>query len=165
MAITLKHVFDSSPPWLVRSDAAMPMLIRSIAECGGRLSTVVRSLDGRAMNTVAGVFKEFSEALEFPEYFGYNSAAFDECMADLSWLPAGVYVLVIADAEHVLADELSELPWLIASLRNVCHEWSEPVAEGEAWDRKAKPFHVIFCYSPGAFDRLRREIALLPKVL
>lgn len=32
--------------------------------------------------------------LNFPDYFGWNWDALDECLRDLSWLPAGKIVLV-----------------------------------------------------------------------
>jgi hypothetical protein len=47
----------------------------------------VRIVRGRKMRGYQGLFDEFSAALQFPWYFGENGNAFDECLADLSWLP------------------------------------------------------------------------------
>lgn len=39
------------------------------------------------------LFLFFSEKLSFPDYFGYNWDAFDECINDLSWLDAERIIL------------------------------------------------------------------------
>jgi hypothetical protein len=38
-----------------------------------------------------------AELLRFPDYFGENWDAFEECMRDLSWMPPGPIVLVHSD--------------------------------------------------------------------
>ena len=61
------------------------------------------------MRTVAAFFNEIASALQFPPYFGENWAAFEDCMRDLDWLPASAYVLVLWDAEELLADEPADV--------------------------------------------------------
>lgn len=39
------------------------------------------------------LFATFAELLKFPDYFGNNWDAFDECIQDLSWLPNGPVVV------------------------------------------------------------------------
>lgn len=39
----------------------------------------------------------FSHLLQFPDYFGNNWDAFEECLRDLSWLPEGPVVLAHSD--------------------------------------------------------------------
>jgi hypothetical protein len=50
----------------------------------GSWAVVIRGAECR---TEHDLFAEFSAALQFPRYFGWNWAAFEECVADLSWLP------------------------------------------------------------------------------
>ena len=51
---------------------------------------------GDRMRSYDGLFDEFAAAMQFPWYFGYNGNAFDECIADLSWIDPGAgYALVI----------------------------------------------------------------------
>lgn len=40
---------------------------------------------------------ELAESLSFPDYFGQNWDALDECLRDLSWLPAGAVSIVHRD--------------------------------------------------------------------
>src|SRR5437868_567642 len=65
----------------------------------------VRWLRGKHMPTVEHMFNEFAAALQFPYYFGENWAAFDECLADLAWLPATGYLITVFDSEYLLAKE------------------------------------------------------------
>ena len=97
------------------------------------------------MRTLQGLFDEFAAALQFPWYFGENADAFNECLADLGWLPPHEgYVIVINDPGEVLGAEAeSALRWLVDSLSLASKEWARPVEQGEWWDRPAVPFHVV----------------------
>lgn len=96
------------------------------------------------MRTVKTMFDEFGAAMQCPYYFGENWPAFDECISDLSWMPSTRYVLIIAGAEEMLADEpLVELEVLRDVLLRAGEAWAQPVSAGEAWDRPSVPFHVI----------------------
>lgn len=160
----LSRICLASPPWFARTAIAPAKIIESLYDAAGQTTMVVRTVNGRNMTTLAGVFEEFSKALEFPDYFGHNSAAFDECMVDLSWLTADSYAVVITNSDDLLTSEPSELSWLIDSLCRICEEWAQPIADGEAWDRLAKPFHVILHYESDRHGALQRIITDMPKL-
>lgn len=97
------------------------------------------------MRTVGNLFDEVSAALQFPYYFGENWSAFDECLADMDWLPSpvGIVVLVL-DAVEVLADEpATELSTLGRAIAHAAETYAEAINSGEWWDRPALPFHVV----------------------
>ena|ERR1035437_1390290 len=125
----------------------------------------VRFLRGKKMATVQSMFDEFAAALQFPYYFGSNWAAFDECLADLAWLPATAYVLTIWDSAALLAKESTEYEILFGILERVCVEWSTPIAVGESWDRPAVPFHVVFHSNLENSWDLPSRIAAVPSIL
>lgn len=106
---------------------------------------MVRTVRGRKMRTTRQLFDECGAALQFPDYFGENFAALDECLADLDWLPMGAgLVLRVTEPSEVLADEDDEaLRVLVSILAGARATFAEPVAEGEWWDRPAIPFHVV----------------------
>ena len=106
---------------------------------------VVRLARGRKMRTWQGLFDEFAAALQFPWYFGENTDAFDECIADLAWLPPqNGYVIVLSEPEQVLIDAgAGALDALVSSLQGAAEQWAAPVELGEWWDRPAVPFHVV----------------------
>ncbi|MBT0993545.1 barstar family protein [Cellulomonas sp. DKR-3] len=94
---------------------------------------------------MGGLFDEVSAALQFPYYFGENWPAFDECLADMDWLPLQVGIVVtVLDAVEVLSDEPSaELGTLARTIAHASETYAEPIASGEWWDRPALPFHVV----------------------
>lgn len=112
---------------------------------------VVRLVRGRKMRTWQGLFDEFAAALQFPAYFGENADAFDECIADLAWLPPQTgYVIVVSEPDQLLADAgAGALDALVSSLRGAAEEWAKPVELGEWWDRPAVPFHVVLQSAKG----------------
>lgn len=62
------------------------------------------------------VFEEFSRALAFPDWFGRNWDALEDCLTDLSWLEAGGYVLLFE------GDAASDM--LVDVLRSAAQFWA-----------------------------------------
>jgi hypothetical protein len=75
------------------------------------------------------LMKNFAAALEFPQWFGETWDALEDCLSDLSWLPAGGHVLVIEGARP--GDDVGVL---IDVLRSAA-EW---------WREREKPFVAVF---------------------
>lgn len=89
----------------------------------GHLVARVRYGDKNAL------MKNIAAALQFPGWFGANWDALEDCLSDLSWLPAGGYVLVFEDARPG-----EELGVLVDVLRCVA-EW---------WAGRGKTFVAVF---------------------
>lgn len=77
-------------------------------------------------------------AFAFPDYYGHNYNALDECLRDLSWLPAPGYVLRVADAERLW----HEAPQVGGALVN---SWLFCAMEWAAQDTPV-PFHLLFLW-------------------
>ena len=105
----------------------------------------LKIIKGRHCKTPAHLFAEFARALEFPDYFGHNWDALEECLADLEWLPAKGYILLITDAECVLPDDEEEYETFLEILRDAGEAWGSGQAGMGA--RRATPFHVLFAVS------------------
>jgi hypothetical protein len=80
--------------------------------------------------------------LEFPDYFGHNWDALEECLADLDWLPAKGYVLLFTDAELILPDDEEEFATFLEVLNDAGEAW----ASGQA-AKRARPFHSVLAVS------------------
>ena len=104
----------------------------------------LKVIKGRHCKTPANLFAEFARALEFPDYFGHNWDALEECLADLEWLPGKGYILLITDAGYVLPDE-EEYETFLEILRDAGEAWGNGQAGMGA--RRATPFHVLFAVS------------------
>lgn len=75
-------------------------------------------------------------ALDFPDYFGCNWDAAEECLHDLEWLPCNGVVLLVPEAERLWAAAPRDAGALVEI-------W---LSAAEAWTQKRVPFHLIFCW-------------------
>ena len=124
-----------------------------VVQAGQRAESLVHPPTGFALNvikgakcqTTDGLLREWARALDFPDYFGQNWDALEECLADLEWLPAKGYILLITDAAQVLPDDEEEYATLLEVLRDAGEAWGNGQA---GMDRqRATPFHVLFAVS------------------
>ena len=89
-----------------------------------------------AIKNTTDLLDALAQAMQFPEYFERNWDALDECLRDMSWLPAKGYVLFLRDARRLwqqtsdVAGQLVET-WLFAA---------------EEWGRSGVPFHLVFVW-------------------
>lgn len=138
----IDRLSDVNPPWVYLADIddeEFREVVGSLRELGH----VVVELDCSKMLTPEQLFNAFAEAAGFPGYFGKNWPAFDECLADLEWLPGSGYVFVLRNSDRLLEQGSSERATFWRIIAKVAAEWSEPVHLGEWWDRDGIPFHVV----------------------
>jgi RNAse (barnase) inhibitor barstar len=112
---------------------------------------VVRTIQGKKCRTPSTLFGEFARALAFPDYFGHNWDALEECLADLEWLPAKGYILLIHNAEAVLSEDEEEYETLLEILSDAGEAWSK----GQTADGRRAPFHV--CFAVTEQDKSKRK--------
>jgi RNAse (barnase) inhibitor barstar len=133
------HLQSLKPPWTVLL----------VLQAGQRAESVVRTPDkfvlrvirGRKCRNTEGLFAEIAEALEFPDYFGHNWDALEECLTDMEWLSGRGYVFVFTEAELILLDEEDEFATFLEVLNDAGEAW----ASGDAGPQGngAKPFHSL----------------------
>jgi len=135
-----KHLLSTKAPWA-------SLVVLKTGDSLDRIVTApngfaIKTIHGTKCRTTGGLFAEFAHALSFPEYFGHNWDALEECLADLEWLPAKGYVLLLTEAEQVLRQEEEEYATLLEVLSDAGEAW----ASGQAGmgERPATPFHVLF---------------------
>lgn len=135
------HALHSTQrPWIHTLVGADTRLTRDAG------SIFAARLDGRRMRSPGELFTEIARALSFPGYFGQNWDALDECLNDLSWLPAKnanePIVLIISDAGELLQNE-PELKKLLLILSSASVRWNQP-PKTQPHNRAARPFHTVF---------------------
>lgn len=122
-----------------------------------QLKIIAKRIEGLRCHNLGDVFSEFAMAFNFPNYFGYNWAAFDECLNDLSWLAAPSYILCIANFDALLFDDPTDRKILIEILSSSVKEWTQGVTYG-ALIRKPTAFHIIFQCAKNKEDLVKMEL-------
>ncbi len=83
-------------------------------------------LDGRLLGDKDALLTALGHALHFPDYYGANWDALEECLGDLSW-HEGPVQLLITHADHLPAD-----------LRETLEEIFTEAAQ--SWADEGRPF-------------------------
>ncbi len=100
------------------------------------------ALNGDTINNKNSFLAACASALHFPDYFGRNWDAFEECLNDLSWVTAKGYVVLYDNAENFA--------------RNAPEEWDVAFdILGDAvgnWQKNGIPF-VVLMRKTGNFVR------------
>lgn len=105
---------------------------------------------GNEMRRLDDLYDEFAAALQFPDYFGENWDAFEECLSDLEWIPSAGYAPFIANAVQVLDEEPEgQFQTFVKILATTCEEWTR--------SQTPKPFHVLLQCTEGDVENLRRR--------
>ena len=137
------HLQSTKAPWttllMVTAGQRAESLVRPPTDFA------LRVIKGAKCQTTAGLLTECARALNFPDYFGHNWDALEECLTDLEWLPAKGYILLITDAAHVLANDEAEYETFLEILCDAGEAWGNGQAGMNA--RRATPFHVLFAVS------------------
>ena len=85
------------------------------------------SLDGRDLVDKGRLLTALGRALNFPDYYGNNWDALDECLDDLSWHDGPLYLL-ITHAECIPADLREVLTDIFADAARCWATQSRPFA-------------------------------------
>ena len=84
-------------------DPALNGVHRLKCDCGA-----LATLDGRSLTTRDSLLRALGRSLAFPDYYGANWDALEECLQDLSW-HAGPVTICIEHAESVPGELLETL--------------------------------------------------------
>lgn len=132
------HLSTATPPWssllVVAGKSSTTSLVKAPP------GFALRLIQGKKCGTPSSLFGEFARALDFPDYFGHNWDALEECLADFEWLPAKGYILLITDAHAVLPVDEDEYETLLEVLSDAGEAWSK----GQTTDGRRAPFHGVF---------------------
>ncbi len=132
------HLNNATPPWstllVIPDGASATSLVKAPP------GFVLRIIQGKKCRQVSDLLTEFARALDFPDYFGHNWDALEECLADFEWLRATGYILLITDAHTVLPDDEDEYETLLEVLSDAGEAWSK----GQTADGRRASFHGVF---------------------
>lgn len=95
---------SGGPPYyeiLIGTDRDFGDFVYRITADNGR-DVAIRVIRGQKMKSMLEFHNEFAAAFQFPYYYGENWDAFEECLNDLSWIPAKGYLVCVANASSLL---------------------------------------------------------------
>src|SRR5262245_24368398 len=144
----LDQLRSAKPPWVylvVLDRGEKPESVLAVPP-----GFAVRTIDGRRGRSKRGLLAELARALEFPADSGRNWDAFEEMLADLEWLPAKGYLLIVTNADLLLVDDADDYETFIDIVKTVAKEWATP-ERGES-ARAAVAFHVCLVVGRGRED-------------
>ncbi|MFJ8209817.1 barstar family protein [Streptomyces sp. NPDC096033] len=117
-------------------------------------SVHVARLNGQEMPDEIAAFQKFDESLKFPEYFGWNWAAFYDCLRDLQWLSSDSHVLIIESAESALSEDEAARDEFFRTLWRAGERWSYTKRpEGRTLSRFSV---VLSCEQESAYSFAKR---------
>ncbi len=99
------------------------------------LGLSVTTIDASPIEDPPGLLAGLAAGLAFPEYFGNNWDAVDECLRDLSWGPGDLgWILIVRNADTIWRAD----PVAAGALAMACQE------AARHWAEHALAFHLIF---------------------
>jgi len=140
-----KALFENvQPPFILKSTLGLSEFEDYVNSLRSGCERYVGVLRGERMQDFNSFFQEIAAVLQFPYYFGNNWNALDECIKDLNWLSAKIFIICITNSELILSQEGNDDCYAFGELlKETCDIWSMPDDEDKEWGRPARPFHII----------------------
>jgi RNAse (barnase) inhibitor barstar len=82
-------------------------------------------IDGKNIGRKEQLLNHAATALRFPEHFGNNWDALEECLTDLEWVDADGYVIYYDHIDGLLNAHPDQFETLVEILRDAVASWKE----------------------------------------
>src|SRR5580698_1982035 len=96
---------------------------RFLFGCHAEQNAVLRAVVPVGISNEMALFDSLAYSLNFPNYFGNNWDALEECMRDLNWLPEGTILLVHDDVP--LSQDQASLSLYLSILSGACDKFAK----------------------------------------
>jgi RNAse (barnase) inhibitor barstar len=116
-----------------------------------RKHAAVRILRGNRCTGKDALLDEFARGLDFPDYFGKNWDALEDCLTDLEWLSAEAFVIIMTNADQILKNSPEEMKTFGGILASASRHWTSA-------DTPAS-FHLLFQCEPESAGDLKERLA------
>lgn len=106
-------------------------------------SNYIVEIDCRKCLNKQQLLKEVSEKLQFPNYFGENWDALEECLVDLSWLEFNRIVLIFSEVNQLMLNDDESLAIFIEIIVDVVKNWESGNVNYDFYTEDTS-FEVVF---------------------
>ena len=139
MSKLLQRLSDASKSGVYRASRSDEILDAT----GGSALKIARiGLEG--VSGKEALMQRIAQGLEFPQWFGGNWDALEDCLTDLSWSKAGGHVLLIEGAAGLPGDERGTLVDILASAAS-------------SWAQRGRSFFAVFLNGAPTLPELYRN--------
>ncbi len=104
---------------------AKPVEPRAVQSAAKRAGFAYFHVDGKNIARKEQLLNHFSTALRFPDHFGNNWDALEECLTDLEWVDGDGYVIHYDHIDALLAEHPDQFETLVEILRDAVASWKE----------------------------------------
>ena len=111
-----------------------PPNLEAVAKAAKKAGMALLRVDLKGVHDKQGLLDAIATALKFPEWFGENWDALEDCLTDLSWQKARGYVLVLEHCAELAKHAPRELEVAVEVFENVAEYWQE----------QDRPFWALF---------------------
>lgn len=102
-----------------------PVEARAVQSAAKRAGFAYFHIDGKNIARKEQLLNHFSTALHFPDHFGDNWDALEECLTDLEWVDGDGYVIQYDHIDPLLAGHPDQFETLVEILRDAVASWKE----------------------------------------
>jgi RNAse (barnase) inhibitor barstar len=90
-------------------------------------------IDGRKINNKEQFLRNSAQAMNFPDYFGANWDAFEDCLTDMSWHETDGFVVLYDNVDTFAQNSPDQFKVALEIFRDII----------EFWRNQEKPFFVV----------------------
>ena len=98
---------------------------KDVAACAKRAKFAYFHIEGKSIGRKEQLLNHVATALRFPDYFGGNWDALEECLADMEWVDAPGYVIYYDHIDGLLAAHPDQFETFVEICRDAVTSWKE----------------------------------------
>lgn len=106
-----------------------PVEAKSLQAAARRAGYAFFHLDGKNIERKEQLLNHVATALRFPNHFGRNWDALEECLTDLEWVDGDGYLIYFDHIDGMLAAHPDQFATFVEIVRDAVESWKE---DGEA---------------------------------
>lgn len=106
-----------------------PMEVKSLQAAAKRAGYAFFHLDGKNIARKEQLLNHVATVLQFPNDFGHNWDALEECLTDLEWVDGDGYLIYFDHIDGLLSEHPDQFETFVEIVRDAVESWKE---DGEA---------------------------------
>jgi RNAse (barnase) inhibitor barstar len=103
------------------------------------------TISGDLIKNKQDILETFKQIFRFPDYFGYNWDALEECINDLNWLNSKAYLLILINPDKMQLTE-QDFQLLFSILLNSANNWKQGRYYNSNFITHPTPFHLLLIF-------------------